>query len=44
MDIEERRSFAEDEFAALDVAEMEAKSSNIVEEEETPGFGRDSEC
>ena len=44
MDIEERQSFAQDEFAALDVAEAEAKSSNDVDEEETPGFGRDSEC
>ena len=44
MDIEEWWSFAQDEFTALDVTEVEVKSSNIVEEEETPGFGRDSEC
>jgi hypothetical protein len=43
MDVEERKSFAEDEFAALDVAEAEAKSSDMIEEV-TPGFGRDSEC
>ena len=44
MDIEERRSFAQEEFAALDITEAEAKSLNDVEEEETLGFGRDSEC
>ena len=44
MDIEEWQSFTQDEFAALDIAEAEVKSSNIVEEEETPGFGRDSKC
>ena len=44
MDIEEQQNFAQDEFAALDVTEAEVKSSDIVEEEETPGFGRGSEC
>ena len=44
MDIKECQSFAQNEFVALDLTEAEAKSSNIVEEEETPGFGRDSEC
>ena len=43
MDIEERQSFAQDKFATLDVVEVKAKSSNVVEEEMTPGFGRDSE-
>ena len=44
MDIEEQRSFAQDDFAALDITEAEVKSSNDVDEEETPGFGRDSKC
>lgn len=44
MDIEERQSFAQNEFAALNVAEAEARVVNAVEEEVTPGFGRDSKC
>ena len=44
MDIKEWQSFMQDEFVALDIAEAEAKSSNIVEEEVTLGFGRDSKC
>ena len=44
MDIEEQRSFAQDEFIALDIAEVEVKSLHVMEEEEAPGFGRDSEC
>ena len=44
MDIEEWQSFAQGKFAALDIAEAEVKSSNVMEEEETPGFGRDSKC
>ena len=44
MDIKKRQSFAQVEFAALDVIEAEAKSSHVLEEEETLGFGRDSEC
>ena len=44
MDIEEWQSFAQNEFAALDIVEAEVKSSHVVEEEETLGFGRDSEC
>ena len=43
MDIEERQSFTQDEFATLDIAEVKAKSSNVVEEEMTLGFGQDSE-
>ena len=42
MDIEERQSFAQDEFAALNIAEVKVKSSNVVEEEMTLGFGWDS--
>ena len=44
MDIEEWRSFAQDGFAAQNVAEAEAKSSHVMEEKETLGFSRDSEC
>ena len=44
MDIKEWQSFAQDKFAALDVIEVEVKASHVLEEEETPGFGRDSEC
>ena len=44
MDIEEWQSFAQDEFTALDIAEVEVKSLNVMEEEETLGFGRDSKC
>ena len=43
MDIKERQSFAQDKFATLDIAEVIVKSSNVVEEEMTPGFGQDSE-
>ena len=44
MDIKEQQSFAQDEFAALDVIEAEVKLLHVLEEEETPGFGRNSEC
>ena len=44
MDIEERRSFAQDKFAALDVTEAEVKSVKVEDKEVTPGFGMDSKC
>ena len=44
MDIEEWQSFTQDKFAALDVVEAEVKALHVLEEEETPGFGRDSKC
>ena len=43
MSIEERLSFAQDEFAALDAVEKSTQTSEGREEEEIPGFGQDSD-
>jgi hypothetical protein len=43
MDFEERQTFAQDAFAALDVLEADGKDADATEEEVVPGFGLDSE-
>jgi hypothetical protein len=43
MDFEERQTFAQDAFAALDVLEADGKDADATEEEVVLGFGLDSE-
>ena len=43
MDFEERQTFAQDAFAALDVLKADGKDADTTEEEVVPGFGLDSE-
>jgi hypothetical protein len=45
MDFEERQSFAQDEFAALDVRAVEERTNEAAEgkEENTEDFGKDNE-
>jgi hypothetical protein len=43
MNFEERQTFAQDTFAALDVLEADGKDTEAAEEEVVPGFGLDSE-
>lgn len=43
MNIKKKQVFAEDVFAALDVAEAGEKVTEMVEDEVTPGFGHNSE-
>jgi hypothetical protein len=45
MDFKEQQSFAQDEFAALDVRAVEERTTEAVEEKEenTVDFGKDNE-
>jgi hypothetical protein len=43
MELHERQAIVEDACAALDVAEAEERALSIPEDDEVPGFGRDSE-
>jgi hypothetical protein len=42
MDFEERQTFAQDTFAALNVLKADGKDAEAAEEEIVPGFGLDS--
>ena len=43
MELHERQAIVEDACVALDVAEAEERALSIPEDDEVPGFGRDSE-
>jgi hypothetical protein len=43
MDLDERQAFAQDEFTALDISEVDEKAPDVVVEDTKQDFGLDNE-